>query len=34
MWVDLSWPIKDGMPVYPGDSQTRLIQEKWLENDF
>jgi kynurenine formamidase len=34
MWVDLSWPIYDGMPVYPGDKQTRLTQEKWVEKDF
>jgi kynurenine formamidase len=34
MWVDLSWPVFDGMPVYPGDRQTRLKQEKWLEKDF
>jgi kynurenine formamidase len=34
MWVDLSWPVFDGMPVYPGDRQTRLCQEKWLERDF
>jgi kynurenine formamidase len=34
MWVDLSWSIFDGMPVYPGDRQTRLNQEKWLEMDF
>ncbi len=34
MWVDLSWPVVDGMPVYPGDRPTRLIQEKWLERDF
>lgn len=33
MWVDLSWPVKDGMPVYPGDRGTRLVQEKWLEKD-
>ena len=33
MWVDLSWPVTDGMPVYPGDRQTRLTQEKWLEKD-
>lgn len=34
MWVDLSWPIYDGMPVYPGDKQTRLTQEKWVEKDY
>ncbi len=34
MWVDLSWPVYDGMPVYPGDRQSRLTQEKWLERDF
>lgn len=34
MWVDLSWPMTDGMPVYPGDRETQLIQEKWLETDF
>ena len=34
MWVDLSWPVYDGMPVYPGDRQTRLNQIKWLERDF
>jgi len=34
MWVDLSWPITDSMPVYPGDRETRLVQEKWLEKDF
>ncbi len=33
MWVDLSWPITDQMPVYPGDRQTLLVQEKWLEKD-
>lgn len=33
MWVDLSWPVTDGMPVYPGDRETRLTQEKWLEKD-
>ncbi len=34
MWVDLSWPILDNMPVYPGDRQTQLTQEKWLDKDF
>ncbi len=34
MWVDLSWPMEDGMPVYPGDRQTCLIQEKSVERDF
>lgn len=34
MWVDLSWPVVDGMPVYPGDRPMRLTQEKWLEKDF
>lgn len=33
MWVDLSWPVEDGMPVYPGDRPTNLTQSKWLEND-
>ena len=33
MWIDLSWPIMDGMPVYPGDRATKLTQEKWLEAD-
>ena len=34
MWVDLSWPVEDDMPVYPGDRETRLVQEKWLEKDY
>ena len=33
MWVDLSWPVEDLMPVYPGDRETRLVQEKVLEKD-
>ncbi len=34
MWVDLSWPMEDGMPVYPGDRQTSLVKEKSVEKDF
>lgn len=34
MWIDLSWPVEDSMPVYPGDTQTRLVQEKWLAKDY
>ncbi len=33
MWMDLSWPVKDQMPVYPGDRETRLVQEKELKKD-
>ncbi len=33
MWIDLSWPISNGMPVYPGDRETSLVQEKWVERD-
>ena len=33
MWIDLSWPITDGMPVYPGDRETSLVKEKQLERD-
>jgi len=34
MWMDLSWPVEDCMPVYPGDRETRLVQEKCLEKDY
>ena len=33
MWVELSWPVENNMPVYPGDTETRLVQEKWLKKD-
>lgn len=33
MWIDLSWPVENGMPVYPGDRETSLIQEKRVERD-
>lgn len=33
MWVDLSYAMADGMPVYPGDLAFRLISEKQVERD-
>ena len=33
MWVDLSYAMADGMPVYPGDRPFRLILEKQVERD-
>ena len=32
--IDLSHRICDGMPVYPGDVQTRLVQERFLSRDY
>ncbi|MGI6669821.1 MAG: cyclase family protein [Acetivibrionales bacterium] len=31
--IDLSHEIEDGMPVYPGDTKTNLIQIKYLGTD-
>lgn len=31
--IDLSQPIVHGMPVYPGDDETSLIQTKYLDQD-
>lgn len=33
MIVDLTHEITDGMPVYPGDSETRLAQTRFLTQD-
>ncbi len=33
MLIDLSHPMKDGMPVYPGDGPVRLEQERHLDQD-
>ncbi|WP_018750876.1 cyclase family protein [Paenibacillus sanguinis] len=33
MIIDLTHLIKDRMPIYPGDSETQLIQSKVLETD-
>jgi len=32
--IDLSQPIVDKMPVFPGDADTSLVQTKFLESDF
>ncbi|WP_088105870.1 cyclase family protein [Halalkalibacter urbisdiaboli] len=34
MYIDLTQLIKDGMPVYPGDSESKLVQSSFLEKDF
>jgi len=31
--IDLSHEIEDGMPVYPGDTKTNLVQIKYLSTD-
>ena len=31
--IDLSHVIADGMPVYPGDTETRLLQVRFLDTD-
>jgi len=33
MLIDLSHPIEDGIPAYPGDPDTRLAQSKHYEKD-
>src|SRR4051812_757954 len=33
MIIDLTHTIRDSLPVYPGDSETRLIQSKQFAND-
>jgi len=33
MLIDLSHPIEDGIPAYPGDPDTRLSQSKHYEKD-
>jgi kynurenine formamidase len=32
-YIDLSHPIEDSMPVYPGDETPRLAQDRCLEKD-
>lgn len=32
--IDLSHRICNVMPVYPGDVQTRLVQERFLSRDY
>ncbi|WP_223067374.1 cyclase family protein [Paenibacillus caui] len=34
MIIDLSHIIQDGMPVYPGDSETVLVQSKQIRKDY
>lgn len=34
MLIDLSYMIQDGMPVYPGDEETVLVQSKHIEQDY
>lgn len=31
--IDLSHPIYDGMPVYPGDAETSLVRSKHIKQD-
>jgi kynurenine formamidase len=31
--IDLSQPVKDGMPSYPGDPETKLMQSRYLNED-
>jgi kynurenine formamidase len=31
--IDLSHKIEDGMPIYPGDTRTNLVQIKYLNED-
>lgn len=33
MLYDLSWPIRDGMPVYPGDDGVEIRQVRHFESD-
>lgn len=33
-YIDLSWKIDQGIPVYPGDMDVELIQVKKLEENF
>lgn len=33
MLIDLTHIIRDGMPVYPGDADTELVQSKYLQKD-
>jgi kynurenine formamidase len=32
-YIDLSWKIDQGIPVYPGDEEVKLVRSKWLETD-
>lgn len=32
--IDLSQPVVDKMPVFPGDAETSLVQTKFLEADY
>ena len=32
--IDLSHPIENNMPVYPGDERPRVEQIKWLASDY
>lgn len=34
MIIDLSHVIQNGLPAYPGDSETELIQSKSIKNDY
>jgi kynurenine formamidase len=34
MIIDLSHIIQDGMPVYPGDTETVLVQSKYIQKDY
>jgi kynurenine formamidase len=34
MIIDLSHIIQDGMPVYPGDTETELVQSKYIQKDY
>lgn len=33
MIIDLTHLIQDGMPVYPGDTETVLVQSRHLQTD-
>lgn len=34
MMIDLTHLIQDGMPVYPGDAETVLVQSKHIQTDY
>ncbi|GGF90727.1 cyclase [Paenibacillus albidus] len=34
MLIDLSHIIQDGMPVFPGDTETVLLQSKYIQKDY
>lgn len=34
MMIDLTRLIRDGLPVFPGDAETSLVQSKYIQNDY